>query len=134
MEEIANYVPQMYATFWALIPPVVAIVLALITKEVYSSLFLGIVIGGLFWSNFRFEATVNHVFKDGIVRAQEALAAQIGQIAVNIRQRDGGDEVQINVPDIDLVQPLISQRRVADLLQVPEKIPHIQIVFVHSAL
>lgn len=68
MEEIANYVPQMYATFWALIPPVVAIVLALITKEVYSSLFLGIVIGGLFWSNFRFEATVNHVFKDGIVR------------------------------------------------------------------
>ena len=35
MEEIANYVPQMYATFWALIPPVVAIVLALITKEVY---------------------------------------------------------------------------------------------------
>ena len=67
MEEIANYVPQMYATFWALIPPVVAIVLALITKEVYSSLFLGIVIGGLFWSDFRFEATVNHVFKDGIV-------------------------------------------------------------------
>ena len=51
MEEIANYVPQMYATFWALIPPVVAIVLALITKEVYSSLFLGIVIGGFhFWS------------------------------------------------------------------------------------
>lgn len=67
MEEIANYVPQMYATFWALIPPVVAIVLALITKEVYSSLFLGIVIGGLFWSDFKFEATVNHVFKDGIV-------------------------------------------------------------------
>ena len=68
MEEIANYVPQMYATFWALIPPVVAIVLALSAQEVYCSLFLGIVIGGLFWSNFRFEATVNHVFKDGIVR------------------------------------------------------------------
>ncbi|MEE0713925.1 MAG: Na+/H+ antiporter NhaC family protein, partial [Blautia sp.] len=31
--------PQMYATFWSLVPPVVAIVLALITKEVYSSLF-----------------------------------------------------------------------------------------------
>lgn len=67
MEEMVNYVPDMYATFWALIPPIVAIVLALITKEVYSSLFLGIVIGGLFWSNFEFEATVNHVFKDGIV-------------------------------------------------------------------
>lgn len=67
MEEVVNYVPQLYATFWALVPPIVAIVLALITKEVYSSLFLGIVIGGLFWSGFEFEATVNHVFKDGIV-------------------------------------------------------------------
>ena len=43
-----DYVPAMYATFWALVPPVVAIALALITKEVYSSLFLGIVVGGLF--------------------------------------------------------------------------------------
>ena len=38
-----KYVPAMYATVWALVPPVVAIVLALITKEVYSSLFVGIV-------------------------------------------------------------------------------------------
>ncbi|MGN0481888.1 MAG: Na+/H+ antiporter NhaC family protein, partial [Lachnospiraceae bacterium] len=44
-----------------------AIVLALITKEVYSSLFIGIVIGGLFWAGFDFEATVNHVFNEGIV-------------------------------------------------------------------
>lgn len=36
----------MYATFWALVPPIVAIVLALITKEVYSSLFIGILVGG----------------------------------------------------------------------------------------
>ena len=43
-----EYVPGMYATFWSLIPPVVAIVLALITKEVYSSLFIGILIGGVF--------------------------------------------------------------------------------------
>ena len=49
------------------LPPVVAIVLALITKEVYSSLFVGIVIGGLFWSGFSFENTVLHVFQDGIV-------------------------------------------------------------------
>lgn len=62
-----EYIPEMYATFWALIPPIVAIVLALITKEVYSSLFIGIVIGGLFWAGFDFEATVNHVFNDGIV-------------------------------------------------------------------
>lgn len=40
---------DMYATFWALVPPIVAIVLALITKEVYSSLFVGIVVGGLFF-------------------------------------------------------------------------------------
>lgn len=67
MINAAAYTPDMYATFWALIPPVVAIVLALITKEVYSSLFIGIVIGGVFYSNFRFEETVNHVFKDGFV-------------------------------------------------------------------
>ena len=66
-EEAAEYVPKMYASFWALVPPVVAIVLALITKEVYSSLFVGIVIGGLFWSGFSFENTVLHVFRDGIV-------------------------------------------------------------------
>lgn len=62
-----EYVPQMYATFWALVPPIVAIALALITKEVYSSLFIGIVIGGLFYSGFSFEGTVLHVFQDGIV-------------------------------------------------------------------
>ena len=67
MINAAAYTPDMYATFWALIPPVVAIVLALITKEVYSSLFIGIVIGGVFYSNFRFEETVNHVFQDGFV-------------------------------------------------------------------
>ncbi|MDO4475316.1 MAG: Na+/H+ antiporter NhaC family protein [Lachnospiraceae bacterium] len=63
----AEYTPKMYATFWALVPPIVAIVLALITKEVYSSLFIGIVIGGLFYSGFSFEGTVLHVFEDGIV-------------------------------------------------------------------
>ena len=66
-EEAAEYVPKMYASFWSLVPPIVAIVLALITKEVYSSLFIGIVIGGIFYSGFRFEGTVLHVFQDGIV-------------------------------------------------------------------
>lgn len=65
--EAEEYVPSMYATFWALIPPVVAIVLALITKEVYSSLFIGILIGGLFYSGFSFETTITHVFQDGII-------------------------------------------------------------------
>ena len=57
----------MTGTFWALVPAVVAIVLALITKEVYSSLFVGIAIGGLFYANFNFEGTVIHIFQDGIV-------------------------------------------------------------------
>ncbi len=66
-EEAAEYVPKVYATFWSLVPPVVAIVLALITKEVYSSLFIGILIGGIFYSGFSFEGTILHVFQDGIV-------------------------------------------------------------------
>ena len=59
--------PAMYATFWSLVPPIVAIGLALITKEVYSSLFLGIVIGGLFYAGGNFEGTVLHVLQDGII-------------------------------------------------------------------
>ncbi|MCP1102752.1 tetracycline resistance efflux pump [Aequitasia blattaphilus] len=60
-------VSNMYATFWALVPPLVAIILALVTKEVYSSLFIGILIGGVFASNFNFEHTINHVFERGII-------------------------------------------------------------------
>ncbi len=66
-EEAVEYVPTMYATFWGLIPPLVAIVLALITKEVYSSLFIGILVGGLFYSGFSFEGTVNHIFQNGFI-------------------------------------------------------------------
>lgn len=51
----------------SLLPPVIAIALALITKEVYSSLFVGILVGGLLYSNFSFEGTVLHAFQDGIV-------------------------------------------------------------------
>lgn len=65
-EEAAEQ-PAMYATFWALIPPIVAIALALITKEVYSSLFIGILVGALFYSGFSFEGTVNHIFSGGII-------------------------------------------------------------------
>ena len=56
-----------YATLWSLLPPIIAIVLALITKEVYSSLFVGILVGGLIYSGFSFEGTVVHVFTDGFV-------------------------------------------------------------------
>ena len=52
-----KYVPKMYASIWSLVPPVVAIALALITKEVYSSLFVGILVGGMFYSGFSFEGS-----------------------------------------------------------------------------
>ena len=64
-EEAAK--PAVYATFWSLIPPVVAIVLALITKEVYSSLFLGILVGAILYSGGNFEGTVNHIFSEGMI-------------------------------------------------------------------
>lgn len=64
-------------TFWALVPPVIAIVLALVTKEVYSSLFIGIVVGGLLYSGFSFPGTIKHVFTDGIV-AQLTDAYNVG--------------------------------------------------------
>lgn len=66
-EEEAAAQPAMYATFWALVPPVVAIALALITKEVYSSLFIGILVGALFYSGFSFEGTVLHIFNNGFI-------------------------------------------------------------------
>ena len=62
-----KYVPKMYASIWSLVPPVVAIALALITKEVYSSLFVGILVGGMFYSGFSFEGTITHIFQEGIV-------------------------------------------------------------------
>ena len=54
-----------YATIWAMLPPIVA--LALITKEVYSSLIIGIIVGGLIYSGGNFETTITHVITDGFV-------------------------------------------------------------------
>ncbi len=63
----------MYATVWALLPPIIAIALALITKEVYSSLFIGILVGGVLYAvpgagsvGAAFEGTLMHVFSDGV--------------------------------------------------------------------
>ena len=57
----------MYGTIWALIPPVVAIVLALISKEVYSSLFVGIVVGALFVAGFNPVGALNTMVNDGFI-------------------------------------------------------------------
>ncbi len=56
-----------YATIWALVPPIIAIVLALITKEVYSSLIIGIVVGGFIFAGGNVETAINHVLFDGFV-------------------------------------------------------------------
>ena len=64
----------MYGTFWALVPPVVAIVLALITKEAYSSLFIGILVGALFQCSFAPVATLDTIINDGLVAAVEGNA------------------------------------------------------------
>lgn len=65
--EEAEPVSRFYSTAWSLLPPVIAIALALITKEVYSSLFIGIVVGGLLYAEGNFVGTITHVFSDGFV-------------------------------------------------------------------
>ena len=60
-------VSSMYGTFMALVPPIIAIVLALITKEVHSSLFVGILVGALFHANFNIEKTWTTIINDGFI-------------------------------------------------------------------
>ena len=55
-------------SFWALVPPVIAIGLALVTKEVYSSLFIGILSGALLYAGFNFQGTVTQVFNGGFLK------------------------------------------------------------------
>ncbi len=59
----------MYGTFWALVPPIIAIALALITKEAYSSLFIGVIVGALFSANFAVVPAFNKFLDEGIVEA-----------------------------------------------------------------
>lgn len=61
-------------TFWSLVPPLVAIVLALVTKEVYSSLFVGIVVGALFYNRFNLVGTVVSTVEDGLIAAVSGTA------------------------------------------------------------
>ncbi|MBE7051576.1 MAG: Na+/H+ antiporter NhaC family protein [Ruminococcaceae bacterium] len=58
-----------YSTFVSLLPPVIAIALALITKEVYSSLFIGVAVGGLFAANFKPITAIDHIMNDGVIAA-----------------------------------------------------------------
>ena len=62
------------ASWWALVPPVIAIGLALITKEVYSSLFIGILAGALLGANFSFTGTMDILTNDGLISAVSGTA------------------------------------------------------------
>ena len=65
-ETIQN--PIFYRNFWSLVPSLGAILLSLITKEVYSSLFLGVVVGGLFYSNFNIEKALVFIIENGFIK------------------------------------------------------------------
>ena len=64
---------EFVGTFWALVPPLVAIVLALITKETYSSLFVGIVVGALLLANFNPVDTLNYIILGEFGEGEDAV-------------------------------------------------------------
>lgn len=62
-----EYKSMVHGTFWALLPPIIAIALSLITKEVYSSLFIGIVSAALLYTNFNPLKAFTTMFTDGFI-------------------------------------------------------------------
>jgi len=83
------------ASIWALLPPVIAIGLALITKEVYSSLFIGIVSGALLYSNFSFTGTMDTLTINGLIDAVSGNAgiflflAELGMLVALVNRAGG---------------------------------------------
>ncbi len=82
-------------SLWALLPPVIAIGLALITKEVYSSLFIGILAGGILHSGFSFTGTLDSVINEGLISAVSGTAGififlvELGVIVAIINKAGG---------------------------------------------
>ena len=72
--ETCHGVGQVEGSFWALLPPIIAIGLALITKEVYSSLFIGILSGAILANDFAFAGTVDSVVSTGVIDAVSGTA------------------------------------------------------------
>lgn len=62
-----EHISNVYGSFWGLLPPIIAIALALITKEVYSSLAVGIFTGALLYANFNLELAVTTMFTEGFI-------------------------------------------------------------------
>ncbi len=86
---------EVRGSLWALLPPVIAIGLALITKEVYSSLFIGIVAGGILYSDFSFTGTLDGVINEGLISAVSGTAGififlvELGVIVALINKAGG---------------------------------------------
>lgn len=74
-EEVTKEEKSRFAgTFWALVPPLLAIILALITKEVYSSLFIGVMLGGALAAGFAPLKTVDGIINEGFIAAVQGSA------------------------------------------------------------
>ena len=73
-EEAEEETNKFANTFWALVPPIIAIGLALITKEVYSSLLIGIVFGALLSSSFNFTTAMDNLINEGFIGAVSGTA------------------------------------------------------------
>lgn len=93
--EACNFEGQIRGSFWALVPPIIAIGLALITKEVYSSLFIGILSGALLYANFKPLESVDTLINDGLVSAVSGTAGififlvELGIIVAMINKAGG---------------------------------------------
>ena len=76
----ASYAPAVYSSMLSLLPPVVAIVLALNTKEVYTSLLVGIATGALLFANGNLELALNTLFfnEDGGMVAKLSDSSNVG--------------------------------------------------------
>ncbi len=68
-EETAEKTNKYEKTFWALVPPIIAIGLALITKEVYSSLLVGIIFGALLSTSFNITSAIDNLVNQGFISA-----------------------------------------------------------------
>ena len=77
---------------------------------------------------------VQTVLRVAAVGVKNPVTAEIGHVAVDVREGHGSHESQIHIRDVDLVQCLAGKRPVAALLQVAEEVSEIQIIFVYSAL
>ena len=77
---------------------------------------------------------VQAVVRMGAVLKPDPIPAEIGHVAVNVRQLDAADKFQIHVHNTDLIQRLVSQIGITDLFHIAEEIPKIQVVFIYGTL